>query len=121
MAAGIASLRLLEELNPYANLDRLGRQLRDAALAATRAKGIPAQFPQCGSMFSLFFTSTPVRDYDTALKGDAKLFARFFHGCLAEGVYLAPSAYEAGFISTAHDGPALDRACEVITKVIKAL
>ncbi len=121
MAAGIASLRLLEELNPYANLDRLGRQLRDAVLAACRAKGIPVQVPQCGSMFSIFFTATPVRDYATALTGDAKLFGRFFHACLAKGVYLAPSAYEAGFISTAHDGSAIDRACSVFAAAIKEL
>ncbi len=121
MAAGIASLRLLEELNPYSNLDRLGRQLRDAVLAACRAKGLPVQVPQCGSMFSIFFTATPVRDYATALTGDAKLFGRFFHACLDKGVYLAPSAYEAGFISTAHDGPAIERACAVFSAAIKEL
>ncbi len=121
MAAGIAGLRLLEEGNPYARLDTLGRQLRDAVLAACRAKGLPVQVPQCGSMFSIFFTATPVRDYATALTGDAKLFGRFFHACLAGGVYLAPSAYEAGFLSTAHEGAAIDRACEVFTKSIREL
>jgi len=121
MAAGIASLRMLEALNPYARLDALGRQLRDAVLAAAKAKGIPVQVPQCGSMFSIYFTPTPVRDYDTALKGDAKLFGRFFHACLAQGVYLAPSAYEAGFLSTAHEGPAIDRACEVMANALKGL
>jgi glutamate-1-semialdehyde 2,1-aminomutase len=72
-------------------------------------------------MFSIFFTDTPVRDYATALKGDAKLFAKFFHACLADGVYLAPSAYETGFLSTAHDGPAIARACEVLANAIKTL
>jgi glutamate-1-semialdehyde 2,1-aminomutase len=72
-------------------------------------------------MFSLFFTPTPVRDMTTALSSDAKLFGRFFHGCLANGVYLPPSAYEAWFLSTAHEGAAVDRACEVITSVIKSL
>jgi glutamate-1-semialdehyde 2,1-aminomutase len=121
MAAGIASLQLLEELNPYARLDTLGRQLRDAVVAAAKAKGIPVQVPQCGSMFSIFFTATPVRDYATALTGDAKLFGRFFHACLERGVYLAPSAYEAGFLSTAHEGSAIDRACEVFTASIAGL
>lgn len=125
MAAGIAALRLLEDdgsgTSPYSRLDRLGRQVRDAVLAAAHAKGLPAQVPQCGSMFSIFFTATPVRDYATALTGDAKLFARFFHACLARGVYLAPSAYEAGFISTAHDGPAIDRACEIMSRAIAEL
>ena len=121
MAAGIAGLRLLEELDPYARLDTLGRQLRDAVLAACRSKGLAVQVPQCGSMFSIFFTAAPVRDYTTALTGDAKLFARFFHACLDRGVYLAPSAYEAGFLSTAHEGAAIDRACEIFATAIKEL
>jgi len=121
MAAGIASLEMLEELNPYARLDALGGQLRDAVLAACRTKGLPVQVPQCGSMFSIFFTATPVRDYASALTGDAGLFGRFFHACLAKGVYLAPSAYEAGFLSTAHDGPVLDRACTILAEAIKEL
>jgi glutamate-1-semialdehyde 2,1-aminomutase len=121
MAAGIAGLKLLEELNPYAQLDRLGQRLRDAVLEAARNKGLAVQVPQCGSMFSIFFTDTPVRDYATALKSDAKLFSRFFHLCLEKGVYLAPSAYEAGFLSTAHDGPAIERACDVLTESLRSL
>ncbi|MDD3180466.1 MAG: glutamate-1-semialdehyde 2,1-aminomutase [Opitutaceae bacterium] len=121
MAAGIAGLRLLEELDPYDRLDALGRQVRDALLAAARKKGIPAQVPQRGSMFSIFFSPTPVRDYATALKGDAQLYARFFHACLDRGVYLAPSAYETAFLSTAHEGEAIDRACETMTAAIMSL
>jgi glutamate-1-semialdehyde 2,1-aminomutase len=121
MAAGIAALKLLEEENIYTRLDTLGRQLRDTVLSAAKAKGIAVQVPQCGSMFSIFFSDTPVRDYATALKGDAKIFAKFFRHCLDHGVYLAPSAYEAGFLSTAHDGPAIAKACEVLTSAIKSL
>ena len=121
MAAGIASLRMLEDRHIYASLDQLGGQLRDAVIAAAKTKGVPVQVPQCGSMFSIFFTDTPVRDYDTALKGDAKLFTKFFHACLADGVYLAPSAYEAGFLSTAHNGETIDRACEVMANAIRGL
>jgi glutamate-1-semialdehyde 2,1-aminomutase len=121
MAAGIAALQILEEENPYPRLDALGRQIRDALLAATRAKGIPAQVPQRGSMFSLFFNPEPVRDYAGALKSDAALYRRFFHAALDRGVYLAPSAYEAAFLSTAHAGPAIDRACEILTQAIQEL
>jgi glutamate-1-semialdehyde 2,1-aminomutase len=121
MAAGIASLRMLEDLDPYARLDVLGRQLVAAVTGACKTKGIPVQTPQCGSMFSIFFTDTPVRDYDTALKGDAKLFSRFFRAALDGGVYLAPSAYEAGFLSTAHEGAAIDRACEVLASAVRSL
>ncbi|RXK56117.1 glutamate-1-semialdehyde-2,1-aminomutase [Oleiharenicola lentus] len=121
MAAGIAQLRLLDEVKPYPRLDAMGLQLVGAARAAALAKGLPLQTPQVGSMLSLFFTPTPVRDMATALTSDAKLFGRFFRACLDGGVYLPPSAYEAWFLSTAHEGPAIDRACEVITSAIKSL
>jgi glutamate-1-semialdehyde 2,1-aminomutase len=121
MAAGIASLQMLDELNPYAKLDALGRQVCTAALAAAKTKGLPLQAPQAGSMFSLFFTAMAVRDMPTALASDAKLFGKFFHACLADGVYLPPSAYESWFLSTAHEGPAIARACEIISKAIKSL
>jgi glutamate-1-semialdehyde 2,1-aminomutase len=121
MAAGIAALEILEETLPYPALDALGRRVRDALASACRAKGLPAQVPQTGSMFNIFFTASPVRDYAGALSGDAKIFARFFHGCLDAGVYLPPSAYETAFLSTAHGGSAIDRACEVMDSVIRRL
>jgi glutamate-1-semialdehyde 2,1-aminomutase len=121
MAAGIAGLKLLRDLDPYARLEKLGRQLRDAVLAAAKAKGLAVQVPQCGSMLSAFFTAQPVRDYASALTSDAKIFGRFFSACLAGGVYLPPSAYEAWFLSTAHEGKAIDRACEVISDAIRNL
>lgn len=121
LCAGIASLSLLEELNPYSRLHALGLQVRDAVLSAAQAKGIPIQVPQRGSMFSVFFTATPICDYDSALTSDAALFGRFFHACLEGGLYLPPSAYEAYFLSTAHEGVAIDRACEVISTAIRSL
>lgn len=121
MAAGIASLRLLDELKPWDRLEALGAQIEATLVAATKAKGIPAQIKHTGSMWSLFFTETPVTNYETALTADPKLFARFFHLCLAGGVYLPPSAYEACFLSTAHEGVAIDRACDVMTNAIRAL
>ena len=121
MAAGIAALRLLEETDPYARLDALGQTVRDALLGAARRKGLPVQVPQIGSMFSIFFTGGPVTDYATALAGDRELFARFFHACLDRGVYLPPSAYETAFLSTAHEGAAVARACEIMTAAIAAL
>ncbi|MFA5262340.1 MAG: glutamate-1-semialdehyde 2,1-aminomutase [Opitutaceae bacterium] len=121
MAAGIAALQLLEQTNPYARLNALGRQVRDALLNACKTKGIAAQVPQVGSMFSIFFTDKPVCDYDSALTSDAKLFARFFHLCLDRGIYLPPSAYETAFISTAHEGAAISRACEVMSQSIAHL
>jgi glutamate-1-semialdehyde 2,1-aminomutase len=121
MAAGIAALTLLEEQNPYARLDTLGRKVRDTLAAACKAKGLPAQTPQVGSMFSLYFNPSPVTNYATALESDAKLFGRFFNACLEKGVYLPPSAYETAFISTAHEGASIDRACEVMASAIASL
>jgi glutamate-1-semialdehyde 2,1-aminomutase len=121
LAAGIAALELLEESMPYRGLDALGRRVRDALAGACKEKGLPAQVPQTGSMFSIFFTPQAVHDYAGALTGDATLFARFFRGCLEAGVYLPPSAYETAFISTAHEGAAIDRACEVMASVIRSL
>jgi glutamate-1-semialdehyde 2,1-aminomutase len=121
LAAGIAALDLLEETKPYERLDALGRRVQGALAGACRAKGLPSQVPQTGSMFSIFFTPQAVHDYAGALTGDAALFARFFRGCLEAGVYLPPSAYETAFISTAHEGAAIDRACDVMASVIRGL
>ncbi len=121
MAAGIAALELLEETLPYPGLDALGLRVKGALEGACKAKGLAAQVPQTGSMFSIFFTGEPVRDLEGALRGDAKLFARFFQRCLDQGVYLPPSAYETAFISTAHGGAAIDRACEVMDSAIRGL
>jgi glutamate-1-semialdehyde 2,1-aminomutase len=121
MAAGIAALDLLEELDPYAQLEALGRQIRDALLEAAAARGLPLQVPQVGSMFAVFFTAEPVRDYRGALQSDAALFARFFHACLERGVYLPPSAYETCFLGTAHEGPAVERATEMMVEALRLL
>ncbi len=121
MAAGIAGLKLLEEANPYPSLDISGKKIRDALASAVREKGLPAQVPQTGSMFSLFFTNRPVTDYASALQADAKLFARFFQSCLELGVYLPPSAYETCFLSTAHDTSVIDRACAIFSQAIQRL
>ena len=121
MAAGIAALKLLEEPGTYARLAALGSQVQAAVSAALATKGLPGQVPQTGSMWCTYFTEVPVRDLATAQTTDAELFGRFFRACLDRGVYLPPSAYEACFISTAHEGAAIDRACEVITSVIKDL
>lgn len=121
VAAGLAALRLLEQLNPYARLAELGARAAAAIRDAAAARGLAVQVPQVGSMFAVFFNPAPVVDAASATASDAALFARFFHACLARGVYLPPSAYETCFLSTAHDGTALERACEVFTEAIRTL
>lgn len=121
MAAGIAALELLEQANPYEQLARLGRRIKSALDEAARAKGIALQTPQVGSMFALFFAAEPVVDFATATAGDASIFKSIFHYCLEHGVYLPPSAFETCFISTAHEGAAIDRACDILTDAVRAL
>jgi glutamate-1-semialdehyde 2,1-aminomutase len=121
MAAGIAALKLLDELDPYPRLAGMGESVRDALAGAAAEKGIPAQVPQVGSMFSIFFTATHVRDLDTAMTAEAKLFGRFFHACLERGVYLPPSAFETCFLSTAHEGQDVERACEIMVEALHTL
>jgi glutamate-1-semialdehyde 2,1-aminomutase len=121
MAAGLAAVRKLRAENPYARLDVLGRRVRDTLLGAARAKGIALQVPQVGSMFSLFFNSQVVRNYDQAIASQGDLYRKVFRHALDAGVYLAPSPYETAFISTAHEGADIDRACEVLDAAIRSL
>ena len=121
MAAGLAAVRKLRRDNPYARLDALGRRVRDTLLGAAKAKGVALQVPQVGSMFSLFFNEQPVRNYDQAVASKGDLYRQVFRHALDDGVYLAPSPYETAFLSTAHEGADIDRACEVLDAAVRAL
>lgn len=114
LAAGLASLRLLLDSPPYAALDAAGKYLAIELLDAAKKKGIPLQVPQTGSMFSLFFTDRPVRNYEDAIASDKSRFNRLFHHALAHGVYLPPSAYETCFISTAHTPALMEKAAKIL-------
>ena len=102
MAAGIASLKLLRESMPYEKLEQRGSQLAQGVAEIARDHSIPLQVPQVGSMYCLFFSENPVRNYEDALSSDAEIFKKLFQHCLKNGVYLPPSAYETCFISAAH-------------------
>ena len=102
MAAGIASLKLLRESMPYEKLEQLGSQLAQGMAEIARENSIPLQVPQVGSMYCLFFSEKPVRNYEDALSSNAEYFKKLFQHCLTKGVYLPPSAYETCFISAAH-------------------
>jgi glutamate-1-semialdehyde 2,1-aminomutase len=89
--------------------------------AAAKAAKVPVQFNRCGSMFCAYFTDKPVHSLADAMKSDRARFAKFFHGLLAEGVYLAPSQFEAGFISTAHTQADIDRTLKAAAKIMRKL
>jgi glutamate-1-semialdehyde 2,1-aminomutase len=121
MAAGIAALEELETSGAYCHLEELGEHLEVGMKDAAKSAGVPVQFNICGSMFCGYFTSEPVHNVADAMKSDHERFKKFFHGMLDEGIYFAPSQFEAGFISTAHSAADIDKTISVAAKVMKSL
>lgn len=104
MTAGIETLKTIQEPGVWAKLENTGAQLIDGLAGAAKKAGIPISAARVGTMFGLFFQPGPVINWETAVQSDTKRFGRYFQAMLDQGVYLAPSQFEAGFISTAH-GP----------------
>ncbi len=145
MAAGIAALEILSEgraprepnsksgaksgtrvtrpseMNAYARLEELGAQLEAGMRDAAKSAGVPVTFNRCGSMFCGYFTGEPVWNLDDAMKSDRERFKKYFHGMLEAGVYLAPSQFEAGFISTAHSEADIEKTVKAAAKVMKQI
>jgi glutamate-1-semialdehyde 2,1-aminomutase len=143
MAAGIAALEQLSEgrvtrvpksemksgtrvtrpseTNAYSRLEELGSQLEAGMRDAARSAGIAMTFNRCGSMFCGYFTGGPVWNLADAMKSDRERFKKFFHGMLADGIYLAPSQFEAGFISTAHTAADIGRTVKSAAKALRRL
>jgi glutamate-1-semialdehyde 2,1-aminomutase len=108
MAAGVATLRLLTEPGVYAHLETLSARLVDGLAQAAQTAGVPYTANRVGSMFTGFFCAERPVDYASAKHADTRRYARFFHAMLARGVYLAPSQFEAGFLSLAHTDADID-------------
>jgi glutamate-1-semialdehyde 2,1-aminomutase len=121
MAAGIANLEELLATNAYEKLETLGAQLAAGMRDAAKAANVPVQFNQCGSMFCGYFTDQPVHNVADAMHSDRERFKKFFHGMLDAGVYLAPSQFEAGFLSTAHTPADIENTVQAAAKVLRAL
>jgi len=121
MAAGLANLHELQASGAYARLEELGRQLADGMRDAARSAGVAMQFNTCGSMFCGYFTSEPVWNLADAMKSDREKFKKYFHGMLDAGVYLAPSQFEAGFISTAHTPADIEKTVQAAAQVLRTL
>jgi glutamate-1-semialdehyde 2,1-aminomutase len=104
MAAGCAMLQHLaqDRQEIYSRLDRLSQQLVEGVAAAARDAGVPLCCNRVGSMFTWFFTSGPVTDWDSASRSNTAAFGKFFRAMLDRGIYLPPSQYEAAFLGTAH-------------------
>ncbi len=120
MAAGLAQLRVLEREEPWDELEeRTGRLVR-GLLEAAEALGIAADGGYAGSMWGIFFRAGPVRDFRDARQSDTDFFARYFRACLERGVYFAPSAFEAGFLSTAHTDADVERTVSLAGQAMDA-
>ena len=104
MTAGIETLRVLREPGVWEGLERAGARLLDSL----RSLGAPVQLARVGTMFGIFFANRPVSSWDDAATADTERFARFHRAMLDRGVYLAPSQFEAGFLSTAHGDAEID-------------
>jgi glutamate-1-semialdehyde 2,1-aminomutase len=121
MAAGIATLRALEAEGTYAALDRAGARFLDGLGSVFARHGVPNVRARAGSMVGFFFTDRPVVDLASAKGSDTAFYGRFFHAMLERGVYLAPSQFEAGFLSLAHDDAAIDRSLRAADEALEAL
>jgi len=102
VAAGITVLKALKAPGIYEKLEQSGKKLAEGLAGAAKKAGVPVIINRAGSMMTMFFTAEPVTDYASALKSDKKRYADYFHKMLDRGIYLAPSQFEALFVSTAH-------------------
>jgi len=119
MAAGLAALSQVQQEGLYQQLSTATKSIAEGIKTIALSKGIPMTVNYAGSMFGLFFTDVErVTNYQQAINCDTKLFNRFYHGMLKEGIYLAPASYEAGFVSAAHDQAIVDETLRVAEKVL---
>jgi glutamate-1-semialdehyde 2,1-aminomutase len=119
MRAGIETLDILGSPGTYERLEALSARLAAGLAASAESAGVAAVVNRVGSMLTAFFTGGPVVDFATATRSDTNRYARFFHAMLARGVYLAPSQFEAAFVSTAHDEALVDRTIAAAADAMK--
>ncbi len=121
MAAGLAQLRELERIDGWKLLEKLGATLEAATQESLGKSKTTATFHRLGSMFCLFFTGGPVTDLASAKRSDLSKFVRFFNHCLEAGIYFAPSQFETGFISTAHQPAQIEKTARIVGDALTAL
>ncbi len=122
MAAGLATLELIDEPGFYAALTERTQQLTTGLAAVAEDAGVALAIECAGGMFGFVFTDTgPVRSFAQVAKADTNRFKKFFHGMLDEGIYFAPSAFEAAFVSAAHGDDEINKTLEAACKVLATL
>jgi len=118
MAAGLAQLRELERADAWKKLENVGADLERATRDSLVKTKEGATFHRVGSMFCLFFANEPIIDLNGARRSDLKKFVRFFNYCLDAGVYFAPSQFETGFISTAHQPAQIEKTSRIVHEAL---
>lgn len=121
MAAGLETLTLLSRPGVYKTLEKISNELEQGLRSAAAEAGVPAAFNRVGSMFTCFFTGQRVKDFASAKTSDTARFGRFFLAMLKHGVNLAPSQFEAGFLSLAHTRADIAKTIEAARKSLKGL
>ncbi len=121
MSAGIATLKLLQEPGVYDTLEKKARNLAEGLRQAAAQAGLPAQVNRAGAMLGLFFADGPVRDFTSAKASNLDRFAAYYQGMLEKGVFLAPSQFEAIFVSTAHTDEQIATTITAAGEVMKTL
>ena len=120
VAAGIAAIKSLKKAGIYTRLERLTAELVSGMQKAAESAGIPVQINSIGSMFTVFFTSSPVTDFRTAKSCDLEQYSRFFNAMLKRGVYFPPSQFETCFMSVAHTRADIKSTVEAAREAFKA-
>ncbi len=121
VAAGIAMLKALQKPGVYEGLEEMSARLAEGLRKGAFEGGCPVQINRAGSMLTVFFTSSPVTDFQSARTSDTQSFGRFFHALLERGVYIAPSQFEACFVSTAHSRRDIDATIRAAAGAFRAL
>jgi len=119
MRAGIATLKELSKPGLYAGIEENAKRLVAGLRAAVSGAGVAAQINSIGSLSTIFFASQPVTNYTDAKRSDTKRYARFFREMLDRGIFLAPSQFEAAFVSAAHTAADIDRTVSAAAAVLK--
>ena len=119
MAAGNVVLDLLSEPRVYELLEEKSKKLCDGFEKNTQELGVSAQFTRVGSMFSMFFTDQQITNFESVKTCDTKFFKSYFNGLLEEGIYIAPSQFEAGFMSAIHSDKEIDQTIDANLKALK--
>jgi glutamate-1-semialdehyde 2,1-aminomutase len=121
MTAGLVTLRRLRDNSIYERLEKSSQKLSEGLAAAAKEAGVTTITNRVGSMWTSFFTGAPVVDWDSANRCDRELYGKFFHAMLNEGIYLAPSQFEAAFVSLAHTDEIIEETLEAACRAIRRL